>query len=84
MTFAEKLRAINAQKEVEFKEAVKAEIERIRTDLEKKVTDENINQYLLDVESYDPKKKTWILTGLSTEGLIVEPKDNKTMILKWN
>lgn len=83
MTFAEKLRAINAQKEIEFKEQIEAEIKGIKEDIEKNVMENNIDQYDLNTASFEPKKKTYILTGLSCEGLIITPVNDKLVRLAW-
>lgn len=83
MTFAEKLRAINAQKEIEFKEQIEAEIKGIKEDIEKNVMENNIDQYDLNTANFEPKKKTYILTGLSCEGLIVTPVNDKHVRLEW-
>lgn len=83
MTFAERLRAINAQKEVAFKEEIKTEIERIKTEIEALVMEKNIEQYTLNIKNYEPRKKTWILTGLTTEGLVVIPENEDSVVLKW-
>lgn len=83
MTFAERLKAINAQKEIAFKEEIEAEIERIKAEIESMVMEKNIEQYTLNTKDYEPRKKTWILTGLTTEGLVVIPNNDDSVILKW-